>query len=320
LNNPSSRISSQTRQRVRETAAMLGYRAPSSLPPSARVSVRPIAFVASGIYDPFFSPVTAGVLRAAEDSHTFLTMVPVVRDATKTAQLISSLRMQQPRGILLGGTRSLDDPTFQDVVAELQSYEDDGGHVVVVGQTGLPFDTVTVDDVAGGKAVGEALLALGYREFFVVAGGQRMLVSHDRIKGFRAALEAAGIRLGGDRVIAAELNQNGGYTAAGEILRRGFDSGAAFAVTDSMAVGVLARLREAGIPVPGQIGVAGFDDAPGIRDVIVPPLTTYHAPWELVGEQAIRLVLADRSETPRVRTESGHVLVRQSTQPLHRSD
>jgi LacI family transcriptional regulator len=80
-----------------------------------------------------------------------------------------------------------------------------------------------------------------------------------------------------------------------------------------MAVGALARLRAEGLSVPGDIGLAGFDDISTLRDVY-PPLTTVRLPLATMGEMAASLVLTDASpERPRVLPVPGEVMVREST-------
>ena len=96
------------------------------------------------------------------------------------------------------------------------------------------------------------------------------------------------------RVVHGDLSRDGGYAAMSEILAAGEPlPGCVFAVSDIMAVGALARLRAAGIDVPGDIALAGFDDIPTLRDVY-PPLTTVRLPLKRLGEIAARLVLSRR--------------------------
>ncbi len=86
-----------------------------------------------------------------------------------------------------------------------------------------------------------------------------------------------------------------------------------FAATDVMAVGALARLRAEGVRVPDDIGLAGFDDLPTLRDVY-PPLTTVRLPLAQMGEMAARLVFTEPSaDRPRVVPVPGEVILRDST-------
>jgi LacI family transcriptional regulator len=92
-----------------------------------------------------------------------------------------------------------------------------------------------------------------------------------------------------------------------------------FAVADVMAVGALARLRAAGLSVPADIAVAGFDDIVTLRDVY-PPLTTVRLPLTRMGQMAASLVLDDAAAGhPRVVPVPGEVILRESTNPRPRS-
>jgi LacI family transcriptional regulator len=122
--------------------------------------------------------------------------------------------------------------------------------------------------------------------------------------------------LGPVRVVHGELSRDGGYAAMSEVLAMGTPRpDCVFAVSDVMAVGALARLRAAGLDVPGDIALAGFDDIPTLRDVY-PPLTSVRLPLTRLGETAARLVLSgDTPERPRVVPVPGEVVLRQSTPP-----
>jgi LacI family transcriptional regulator len=113
------------------------------------------------------------------------------------------------------------------------------------------------------------------------------------------------------------------------LLAGGFVPDCVFAVNDVMALGALARLRAAGLSVPGDVAVAGFDDISTLRDVY-PPLTTVALPLKRMGEMAASLVLSDSpglsdspvpgagpAAGPRVVPVPGEVILRDSTLPRH---
>jgi LacI family transcriptional regulator len=118
--------------------------------------------------------------------------------------------------------------------------------------------------------------------------------------------------------VHGEFTRDGGYEAMSAILAAGEPfPDCVFAVTDVMAVGALARLRAAGIEVPGQIAVAGFDDIITLRDVY-PPLTTVRLPLKRMGEMAAGLLVSGNRPDParpRVVPVPGEVILRDSTNP-----
>src|SRR5262249_59958792 len=134
--------------------------------------------------------------------------------------------------------------------------------------------------------------------------------------GCRDGLNAWSVKLDPARIVHGDLSRDGGYAAMSEILAAGEPlPDCVFAVSDIMAVGALARLRAAGIDVPGDIALAGFDDISTLRDVY-PPLTTARLPLQRLGEIAARLVLSDEAlRRPRVVPVPGEGGLRGSTWP-----
>lgn len=135
----------------------------------------------------------------------------------------------------------------------------------------------------------------------------------DRLTGFREELAAAGVELAEQDIVEAPFTRDGGHAAMTELLSRGLSATCVFAVTDVMAIGALTALREAGLSVPGDVSLAGFDDIPVVRD-LTPPLTTVALPLELLGEHAMRLAInPNTSSRSRVVRLSGEVVLRGST-------
>ena len=121
------------------------------------------------------------------------------------------------------------------------------------------MDTVLPENRAGADALARALAALGHRRFAVLAGPRSLLTAQDRTDGFRDGLRAWSVPLDAARVVHGELSRDGGYAAMSEILAAGEPlPDCVFAVSDIMAVGALARLRAAGLDVPGDIALAGL--------------------------------------------------------------
>src|SRR6185437_13394032 len=101
-----------------------------------------------------------------------------------------------------------------------------------------------------------------------------------------------------------------GYAAAGALIDRLDDIDVIFAVSDAMALGVIARLRENGVAVPGRVAVAGFDDVPLVRD-LTPPLTTVRIPLEDMAALAVGQVLSETDAAgPRTVELAGEVVMR----------
>ncbi|GAB3596030.1 LacI family DNA-binding transcriptional regulator [Angustibacter peucedani] len=172
--------------------------------------------------------------------------------------------------------------------------------------TGRPYraddDTphVDADNVGGARLATQALLAAGCRRVATIAGPLDMPASQDRLAGFEAELEQAGVRTARARVTHGDFTTESGYQAMRRLLRATSAPDGVFVANDSMAVGALRALREAGLDVPGQVKVVGFDDSP-VAAASHPALTTVRQPTEQLGRELALLVtgLAARTTTPR---------------------
>ncbi|MCX7027889.1 MAG: LacI family DNA-binding transcriptional regulator [Spirochaetes bacterium] len=167
------------------------------------------------------------------------------------------------------------------------------------------------------KAV-EYLIGLGHRRIACVNyGPAKFLTAASRYLGYKTALEKAAILLDEDLVVWADFSHESGYRAAMELLDRCKNPTAIFVGNDTVAIGVLAALRERGFAVPGDLSVVGMDDIPAAR-FLYPPLTTVSVDameyGRRAGEMLISLVKGVRPEPARVYLET-KLVVRDSSAP-----
>ncbi|MFC4561708.1 LacI family DNA-binding transcriptional regulator [Nocardiopsis mangrovi] len=315
LNGSARNVRSEYRDRVLAAAAELGYVANTAAQAVARGRGEHLALLVNGINDDYFSPIASAVLRAAEADDRMVTMISSRNSPQQATRVVSSLRAQRPRAVILAGGRSVTTGVWDRRLSdELGAYQDEGGRVVAISEEGLPFDTVAVGNRAAGFDLASELADLGYREFTVLAGPPDARTAYDRVQGFRAALAERGLAVPESRVIHCDFDRDGGYAAAGEYLRRRNPAQLVFAISDTVAVGAIARFREAALDLPGDVAVAGIDDVPALRDVS-PALTTVRLPWSEVGRAALDLAVEQTGTEPRVIRMRGHVVLRESTPP-----
>ena len=160
--------------------------------------------------------------------------------------------------------------------------------IEVLKQIGLPFVFLGVaedPDVSwvsgenrGGAAEAVAhLIELGHERIACVTGPSDQTASEARFKGYRTALADAGIPLDRNIVASGDFTQTGGYQAMQSILEHKNSISAVFACNDVMALGVMRALREAGLLIPDEVSVLGFDGIPLVR-YMDPPLATVRQP------------------------------------------
>ncbi|MFJ5261205.1 LacI family DNA-binding transcriptional regulator [Streptomyces sp. NPDC088387] len=314
--NGATSVREDLRRRVRAAAELLGYVPNAHAQALASASNSTVGLICHDVGDPYFAAIADGVMRAAAEQDVLVVLASTFREPDREIAYVSTLRAQRARAILLIGSGFQDRDWERALAAEVEPYVRAGGRVAVVSRhRSLRVDSVLPENRAGAAALARSLLALGHREFAVLTGPPELSTVVDRLAGFRQGLAEAGIRLAPHRVVRGTFTREGGHTAARELLARSTLPTCVFAVTDVMAVGALAAFREAGVRVPQDISLAGFDDIPLVRE-LSPPLTTVALPLTAMGQDVLALALREpRGSRSRVLRVGGEVIMRASTAP-----
>ena len=302
-------VNAELRDRVLATAAQLRYAPNAAAQAIARGRSTTLSLIVHDITDPYFSSVAAGVSRAARAAGSTVILGIANHDMAQTISLVEAARSHRSMGlVIVGGLRA-----DAELLSTLQSVIDDyrrstGAGVALVGQGVLDVAAVAPANREGSAALAHALVAKGFRTYAILTGPSDHLTGRDRADGFTEGLADAGevvARVEGD------FTRDGGYAAMTELLSGSVRPEVVFAVNDVMAVGALAAARDAGVSVPGDVRVAGFDDIPTLRDII-PSLTTVRVPLERIGEFAVTLALGD-DISDEESTQEYEVVLRDST-------
>ncbi|WP_040509682.1 LacI family DNA-binding transcriptional regulator [Gordonia soli] len=152
------------------------------------------------------------------------------------------------------------------------------------------YPSATVDDVQGGRLVGQHLADTGRREVAVLAGLEFASTARDRTRGLVEALADNGIGVPDNRVVFSGFDPTGGRSAMEQILATGRIPDAIFATNDFAALGAFGVLRDHGIHVPDDVALVGYNDTPLAEGGAV-PLTTIRSPMHEMGRQAVGLLL-----------------------------
>jgi LacI family transcriptional regulator len=177
-----------------------------------------------------------------------------------------------------------------------------GVAMVVIDPVDLPdSDLVSVGATnwAGGLAATEHLISLGHRRIAVIGGPREMLCSQARIDGYRAALERGGLEADPALIQYGDFRHEAGFRAARRLLEPADRPTAIFAGSDEQAMGVYEAARQAGLGIPADLSVVGFDDLP-LCQWLSPPLTTVRQPLEEMGRIAARTLFQQLDGEPLV--------------------
>ncbi|WP_158853528.1 LacI family DNA-binding transcriptional regulator [Saccharothrix deserti] len=187
--------------------------------------------------------------------------------------------------------------------------------VMVDGDPERSTPLVTVDQVAGARAATRCLLDAGHRTVWHVSGPPDWFDSAGRVRGWRSALEGAGVEVP-PLLLPADWSAASGYRA-GQRLARMSEVTAVFAANDHLALGILRAMSERGRRVPHDVSVVGFDDVPE-AGYLIPSLTTVRPDFVAVARETLDLLLAqvgDREVGDSQRTIAPTLVERDSVHP-----
>ena len=156
--------------------------------------------------------------------------------------------------------------------------------------TRIPAQCFTADHTRGGVLAARALLDQRHRKIAVIAGPSTSPDSVARIAGFMGELEKAGIDTRKMWVAESDFSPEGGWASAEELVKSGHKFSALFCANDEMAVGALSYFQQAGISVPRDVSVIGYDDTPS-AEYSAPRLTSVHIPWREVTMSGLNELL-----------------------------
>ncbi len=307
----SPKVSAHSRVKVLAACEELGYRPNLHARNLAARGSAIIGALVSDLHNPFFAEVVDGLHAEAalHGQHVIITSGGRTVDGERAA--LETLLSLRPSGVVLVG------PVLDTASVEQASRR--AGCTPVVSVTRVlrsPLvDTVTIDEYAGTALAVAHLTALGHQQIVHLDGGGGAGAASRRT-GYLRAMRAAGLATHA-KVLRGAYTENAGWATTDRLLRSAGDEQlptALFASNDVEAVGALSRLAEAGVAVPGEVSVVGFDDSAIAASRIV-SLTTVHQPKLRMGALAVRTLLersAGRTEPVR-HTAEPSLVVRSSS-------
>ncbi len=307
------RIGEETRQRVIDAARQLDYHPDVIARRMVKGRTSIIGFVLRQTPDQVFSDrflpqVLMGLSKAASSQGYHLLIEPAPPDGGQS-DYTRLIRERHVDGIVLSG------PRFDDEEIIRLHLED--APIVLMGQlphTDLPF--VDVDNVGGAMLATQHLIDLGHRRIgFISNAPLTYTASNDRLTGYRQTLLAAEIPYDEALVHCGDFTPASGEVAMNELLQIHPRPTAAFIASDTVLMGALKTLRIAGLNVPNDIALVGFDDVP-LAEFFEPPLTTVRLPayglgWG-AGDMLIRRINQESIKQPAILLET-ELVIRKSS-------
>jgi LacI family transcriptional regulator len=285
---PGQTISEETRQRVLQAVAELDYRPNRAAQGLRQGRTATVGFVS---HDADFGVFVASLIKGAHEASVrqgnLLVLVNTGGSNRQAAQLVADLLDRQVDALIfaVSGTRSVVLPEGAGRVPTI---------LVNCFARGDPAPAILPDEVRGGRDATQALLDLGHRDIAYLTGSVSGWATKARLRGFREALRGAGLDPRDHTVLAGNYQTDSGYVLARDLLRRGPRPTAIMCGNDRMAVGALLALAEAGIRVPEDVSVLGYDDQFQVAAEIHPALSTVRLPFHAMGRLAAEQLAAGR--------------------------
>jgi LacI family transcriptional regulator len=303
------------RGRVLAAARELEYTPNAQAQAVAKGASNVVGLIIHDVVDPYFSSIASGVMRHVEERDLVVFLASTHSDQHRELEFVATMRSHRARALIICGSRTTDRAHTERLVKELEGYTAGGGRAAVISQNRLGTHAVVPQNRAGARALARELARMGHRRIAVLAGPSALLASRDRVAGFCDGLADEGVDRDAVQVLHGSFTREGGEQLAAGLIADGLSATCVFAVNDVMALGALAAFRQAGVRVPEDVSLAGFDDISSLRDV-VPPLTSVRLPLEEMGARAAQLALDTEPGSP-ARTVKVHaeVVLRDSTRP-----
>jgi LacI family transcriptional regulator len=307
--NGTAVVSEEKRKAIDRAIARLGFVPNPVARGLAGGRTLSIGVVTQSIDSPFYGVA----LRGIEDELGKVGYSPLFVsghwNAAEEARCIDVLRSRRVDGIIVL-TGRLSDQALRSQAKALPVVVT-GRRLKAPGLLALDFD-----NFEGGRLATQHLLGLGHRRIAFIAGDPKHPDANERQRGYRAALEEAGVGFNPALVLPGQFQEEDGLRAVEHLLSSRTPFTAIFAANDQMAFGAALALHRRAMHVPNDISLVGFDDLPSAQYAI-PPLSTVHQPVYEVGRLAASAMLQLLvGEVPTASMPSPLFITRESSRAL----
>ena len=263
-----------------------------------------IGVIVTSIDDPFVAEVVRGIEEIAADNGYRVFLGTSHNDPAREVSLVRALREWRVDGVIVASSRvgALYQPLLKEIGAPIvlinnQNRKSPSSSGADRGE----IYSVVFDDVQGGELATHFLISQGHRVIAYLGGPSDYAENRKRLSGYRRALAAAKLPYDPALVCSGSGRVDSGIMAK-DLATLPAAPTAIFCYNDMAAIGALSTLRQAGLRVPGDLSVVGFDDIP-FASYVDPPLTTIHQPKDEMGRIALRM-LSTYSIRRRLQTSS----------------
>jgi LacI family transcriptional regulator len=281
--NDSGPVHDDTRRRVHDAAENLRFTPHGAARSLITSRTSTLGVLLPDLYGEFFSEIIRGIDRGAQRGGYQL-LLSSARNARDEVHGAFCAMYGRVDGLILMA------PDVE--LAEMFAQRRDTTPIVFINSPVESDDArlITIDNHGGAYEMVTHLIRKGHQRIAIIRGAERNHDAAERVRGYRDALDDAGVRRDPRWELPGDFTEGAGHRAGLAVSTLDPRPTAIFAANDAMAIGALSALREDGLRVPEDVAVAGFDDIPMAR-YMSPALSSVHVPIAQLGEQAMDLLL-----------------------------
>ena len=299
--NSSPTVSEKTRIKVLAIIKKHNYRPNEVARALALNHTDTLGLVVKDISNPLYSKISLGVEEIIDEENFSVIIGNTHKDQKREVSLVTMLKRRRVDGLIIFPVQKTENiQHIKDLVNENYPF------VLLAEIPGIDADFVRADDETGAFEATAHLLKLGRQKVGYISGPESALASDRRRKGYERALLANGVTPNSDLVRLGGWRVEDGYRAGREFIScSGNCPDSVLCYNDSVAIGLMRALVEAGVKVPQDTAVIGFDDA-GVGAFLETGLTTVAQPAQEIGRRAAKLIMdrikeiSDFTETQKV--------------------
>nr|WP_269135599.1 ribose operon transcriptional repressor RbsR [Xenorhabdus bovienii] len=283
--NDNRYVSERVKKKVNAAIDELNY-APSALARSLKMKqTKTIGMLVTTSNNPFYAEIVRGVERNCYERGYSLILCNTEGDVTRLIRSMETLLQKRVDGLLIMCSENAVLPN--DFLLRYPL-------IPMVTMDWSPFyvssDVIKDNSLLGGELATSYLISQGFRKIACIAGPQDKTPARQRLAGYRKAMKDAQLEIPEGYEIHSDFEFAGGLSSMEQLLQLSKPPEAVFAGNDAMAIGAYQALHRAGLSVPDDISVIGYDDI-SMAPYMIPPLTTIHQPKDELGKLAIDTLL-----------------------------
>ncbi|BAB06032.1 LacI family DNA-binding transcriptional regulator [Halalkalibacterium halodurans] len=282
LSNPEL-VSKETRKKVLDVINQVNYKPHIVARQFRTQETKMILVVVPDITSAFFSKVLRGIEHMAIDHGYQVILGDTEHDINRELEYINLLHQKQVDGMVLLTAR-IDKEKLQDISAHFPMV------LACEYMDGLDVPTVSIDNISSARKATEHLIQLGHKRIAHITGPMNIILSRDRLKGYRQAMLGHDIPIDSAYIQEGELTFESGYDQTMKLLALEAPPTAIFAFNDEIAMGAMKAAKDSGLSIPNELAIIGFDNIK-MAMMVEPGLTTIDQPKYAIGKKAMELLL-----------------------------